>query len=203
MRIGLVPISAKPYHRGHHELVELAVAQNEKVLLFVSISDRIRPNEFPISGTAMHEVWKEEIEQTLPSSVVVNYGGSPVRKVYEVIEEACKIKSNDIFTVYSDPEDTKSNYNMQNRQKYMAPLCNVGQVIFAAENDPDSVTRGVGTSDIHGADLRQALQDRDLNRLETLLPTNVNAQRVYDILSKAAGVTEMPRLSEIFFGGRF
>ena len=37
MKIGLVPVSAKPYHAGHHALVELAASQNDKVLLFVSV----------------------------------------------------------------------------------------------------------------------------------------------------------------------
>jgi len=53
MKIGLVPMSAKPYHAGHHMLVELAaideitdevkdlaLPQNDKVCVFVSFSGR-------------------------------------------------------------------------------------------------------------------------------------------------------------------
>ena len=53
MKIGLVPMSAKPYHAGHHMLVELAALSevtdevvdlqmpvNDKVIVFVSFSSR-------------------------------------------------------------------------------------------------------------------------------------------------------------------
>ena len=80
MRIGLVPISAKPYHTGHHALVEIASKDNDAVLLFVSTSDRIRDGEFPIYGDDMKKVWLEELEAIMPGNVEIEYGGSPVRK---------------------------------------------------------------------------------------------------------------------------
>ena len=59
MNIGLLPISAKPYHAGHHALVEMAAGANDEVLLYVSISDRKRKGELPISGADMKKVWEE------------------------------------------------------------------------------------------------------------------------------------------------
>jgi hypothetical protein len=203
MKIGLVPISAKPYHRGHHALVELAASQNQRVLLMISISDRIRKNEFPIIGSAMHDVWLQELEQILPSNVSVSYGGSPVRKVYEIIEQACTKHSKDIYRIYSDPADTAANYALNNRKKYMSPMCDIGQVIFVAEENPDSMTRGVGTPNIQGKDLRNALKDNDLSLFASLLPAGVNAQAIFDILRSEAGVSEVPKLAEVFFGGIF
>jgi hypothetical protein len=182
LRIGLVPISAKPYHRGHHALVLKAAAENDEVVLFVSLSDRIRPNEFPILGSDMHRIWKEELEPIIPSNVRVEYGGSPVRKVYELLGAACDVGSDNIFTVYSDPTDTAENYPESNRTKYLEPLCAVGQIIFAAEEDPESMTRGSGTPNIRGEDLRQALADSDFQEFASLLPSEANAARIYDIL---------------------
>ena len=51
--IGLVPMSAKPYHTGHDGLVRIAASENDEVLLFVSISDRKRPGEMPLLGSDM------------------------------------------------------------------------------------------------------------------------------------------------------
>ena len=76
MNIGIVPVSAKPYHVGHHALVTRASDENDKVFLFVSTSDRKRKGEVPILGADMEKVWQEEIEKILPGNVTVTYGGS-------------------------------------------------------------------------------------------------------------------------------
>ena len=117
MKIGLVPMSAKPYHRGHHYLVTTAAKQNDKVLLFVSTSDRNRKGEFPISGKDMQEIWIEHLESIMPSNSQIIYGGSPVRKVYEELERADASNSQDTYRVYSDPVDTSRNYPESYRQK--------------------------------------------------------------------------------------
>ena len=107
MKIGLVPVSAKPYHAGHHALVEMAASENDLVKLFVSTSDRQRKGEFPILGDDMVRVWKEELEGIMPGNVEIEYGGSPVRKVYDALGEADKDPANeDTIVVYSDPVDT-------------------------------------------------------------------------------------------------
>ena len=82
------------------------------VVLYVSISDRVKKNEFPIFGKSMEEVWFKEIIPILPSNVEVVFGGSPVREVYEYIGNMCDVEPDcdHIFTVYSDAEDTISNY---------------------------------------------------------------------------------------------
>ena len=182
LKIGLVPISAKPYHQGHHALVLKAAAENDEVVLLVSTSDRIRPNEFPILGSDMHRIWKEELEQIMPPTVRVEYGGSPVRKVYELLGAACDTRSDNTFIVYSDPRDTAENYPELYRTKYLEPLFTSGQIVFAAEEDPKSMTRGVGTPNIRGEDLRQALANSNFQEFASLLPNEANATRIYDIL---------------------
>jgi len=184
MNIGLVPISAKPYHQGHHALVELAAAQNDKVLLFVSISDRNRKGEFAISGADMQKIWSDHLEAIMPSNVEIEYGGSPVRKIYELIGVVCDEGSPDVFTVYSDPSDTASNYPQAYREKYMEPACSLGQVKFASEENPDSVTRGVGTPDISGTEMRSYLESEDITKFAEKLPAGVDAKAIFDLLSK-------------------
>ena len=187
MRLGLLPISAKPYHAGHHALVTKAAMQNDEVLLYVSLSDRKRKGEFPISGASMKRIWEEEIEKILPGNVTVIYGGSPIKHVYKVLEDAEeKAISEDglehVYTVYSDPVDTATNFSERNRVKYFPTAYNEGLIRFAAEVSPQEFTRGEGTPNIRGADLRAALQKKDLQTLALGMPPGVDVENVYNIL---------------------
>ncbi len=195
-KIGLVPVSGKPYHAGHHFLVQKAASENDRVVLFVSTSDRVRKGEYPIMGADMERVWKQELEGIMPANVTVEYGGSPVRKVYEMIGDACKIDdTEETYVVYSDPTDTAQNYPQQQRDKYMQPLCDAGQVLFAAEENPESVTRGSGSPDVSGTKLRQALEDNDFKTFAAGMPTGVNAENVWNILTKSTPTNESKKYS--------
>jgi len=187
MKIGVVPISAKPYHIGHHALVTKAANANDQVLLFVSTSDRKRKGEVPILGSDMARIWSEEIEKILPSNVMIAYGGSPVQKVYNVLEGAEEeiLKSgdiDDIYTIYSDPTDTQVNYPDRNRKKYFPTAYASGNVVFAAEEDPAAFTRGEGTPNISGTAVRQSLQACDFNAFSASLPPGVDKEKIFDIL---------------------
>ena len=187
MNIGLIPISAKPYHAGHHALVETASQENERVYLYVSISDRKRKGEFPILGKDMQRIWTEEIEKILPNNVNVIYGGSPVRHVYEFLEdfESSYISAaaqGKTCTVYSDPQDTILNYSMENRGTYFPEAYNAGAIRFAAEEEPERFTRGEGTPDISGSAMRKALQEGDSETFANGLPVGLNAENVFSIL---------------------
>ena len=186
-RIGLIPVSGKPYHAGHHYLVERAAAENEEVILFVSTSDRKRKGEFPIAGADMQRIWTEELEGSMPGNVRVEYGGSPVAKVYDTIGAACEIEGvEETFVVYSDPADTAQNYPQASRDKYMQPMCDRNQVIFAAEEDPAAFSRGQGSPNVSGTKMRQALQNGDFEAFAAGMPAGVDAQNVWSILTRTA-----------------
>jgi hypothetical protein len=203
-RVGLIPVSGKPYHAGHHYLVEKAAAENEEVILFVSTSDRIRKGQFPIYGADMQRVWQEELEGIMPGNVRVEYGGSPVRKVYDTIGAACEIDgTEETYVVYSDPSDTAQNYPDSNRDKYMQPLCDQGQVIFAAEENPQAFTRGAGSPNVSGTKLREALEQNNFEQFTSGMPSGVNAQNVWNILKKVNEGQRKFSLVEALFGGRF
>jgi nicotinamide mononucleotide adenylyltransferase len=190
MNIGIVPVSAKPYHVGHHALVTRASDENDKVFLFVSTSDRKRKGEVPILGADMEKVWQEEIEKILPGNVTVTYGGSPVQRVYSVLEDAEQeiIDSgtiDDIYTVYSDPVDTQNNYSLANREKYFPTAYKNGNVVFAAEANPASFTRGEGTPDVSGTAVRKTLQACDFDAFSDTLPPGVDKEKIFNLLCPA------------------
>ena len=185
MRIGLFPLAAKPYHAGHHAMVEAAASSNDKVLLFVSTSDRKRKGEFPILGKDMMYIWKNEIEKILPNNVEVYYGGSPVRNVYDTLVTAEEDPNNtDTYVVYSDPVDTAQNYPEANLHKYCGNLRGEGRCILAAEESPESFTRGVGTPNISGTAIRAMLQNGDKAGFDSVMPAGLNSDNVFNILTQ-------------------
>ena len=169
MRIGLVPISAKPYDSGHHALVTKAASENDQVILFISTTDRKRKGEFPILGDDMREIWVNYLEPILPSNVATIYGGSPVRNVY---------------TVYSDPVDTARNYSEPYLQKYCGDLRSSGRCLLAAEENPSAFTRGVGTPDVSGTSVREMLRAENFDSFASVMPPGVDARSIFDILTK-------------------
>lgn len=185
-RIGLIPVSGKPYHAGHHYLVEQAAGDNDEVILFVSTSDRKRKGEMSILGADMERVWKQELEKIMPANVRVEYGGSPVRKVYDMIGKACEAgDADETYVIYSDPTDTMQNYPQANRDKYMQPMCRMGQVIFAAEEDPSRFERGEGSPDVSGTKMRAAMAAGDFATFASGMPRGVNSKNVWNILTHA------------------
>ena len=124
-RIGLVPMAAKPFHKGHMALIKMAAEQNDQVNVYVSLSDRVKTGEFPVYGEQMQEIWKTHLLDLMPSNVNVELlprGLQPVRLVYETLGAANDAQSSDIFTVYSDPVDTRQNYPEKYRSKYFGDL---------------------------------------------------------------------------------
>lgn len=116
MNIALIPMSAKPYHLGHHKLIQLAAKTSDVVLVFVSYSGRgvrkikdpndkrtikagarkiivPKPGEVPIFGDDMKYIWEEFLLGELLFDGNVDFitpdlGGhaSPVRNIHTVCE---------------------------------------------------------------------------------------------------------------------
>jgi cytidyltransferase-like protein len=187
--IGLVPMSAKPFHNGHWWLIGVAAKENDEVVVFVSLSDRKRPGEISLLGSDMEKIWKDHLEGIMPSNVRIEYGGTPVRKVYSMIGGAATqavetgVEAPVTYRVYSDKKDTLQNYPEKNKLKYMEPLYSSGRVEFPGESWPDRSASGITTS---GTSMRRALQNRDFETFASGMPAPLNdkaAQEIFDILT--------------------
>ena len=191
--IGLVPISAKPFHIGHMSLIEMAAKQNDQVKVFVSLSDRVKKNEFPVYGEQMQKIWNEHLMAIMPSNVDVDLlpkGVQPVRMVYETLGNANETNSPNVWRVYSDPKDTSQNYPEKYRQQYFGNLYKNGQAIFAAEENSEQFTRGKGTPDASGTMARKTLADENFQVFAGLMPRGVDAQAIWDILTGGSAEEE-------------
>ena len=176
MKIGLLPVSAKPYHAGHDGLVRIASDENDSVLLFVSTTDRARSGELRVSGDAMQTIWWDYIEPTLPQNVTPDYGGIPVAKVYAELETAEAEGSTDTYVIYSDEEDILK-YTDEALNKSAPNLFANGQI----------ERRGISRSEtvqVSGTEMREFLEDNDAVGFIALLPPAIqkNGKEIFDLL---------------------
>jgi len=106
---GLVPMSAKPFHKGHMFLIQKALEKCDEVIVYVSISDRARKGETTIYGEDMQFIWESIITKYLPENVTCIYGGSPVGKIYELLGNISEqgISIEETYAVYTGKDDAK------------------------------------------------------------------------------------------------
>jgi cytidyltransferase-like protein len=171
--IGLVPMSAKPFHKGHMALVNQALQECDQVILFISTSDRDKGGDFKILGQDMEFIWKNIIKKYLPENVECIYGGSPVRNVYKEIEDNMHLDNK--YNIYSGKEDA-GRYN----PKYFKDTIHPVDVVL--------LERGVDTAGISGTAMRQFLQNGMKEEFMTGLPEEIenisDREEIYNILKK-------------------
>jgi len=167
MKIGLVPGAYKPYHAGHDAIIRLAAQENDRVTVFVSLSDRDN-----ISGKAMERIWQEQIVPSLPDNVAVVYGGSPVGKVFELLGHANDDSSRDIFSIYSDPSDAN---RFDTLPKYAGTLVANGQIKTRAIERSSTV-------DVSGTQMRHWLANGDKAQFVKNLPNSIDGEAVWALL---------------------
>ena len=109
--IGLVPMSAKPFHEGHMFLIRKAIDECKKVIVYVSITNRSREGEITIFGEDMKHIWENILQSSikeahLGADIEFEYGGSPVSKVYKKLEEGILPENIDkTYAIYTGEED--------------------------------------------------------------------------------------------------
>lgn len=178
-KIGLIAMSGKPFHAGHDGLIRLASRECDVVNLYVSISDRARPGEIPILGKDMVSLWNEVIEPSLPTNVVVTYGGSPVGNIWKLLGAANLATNKDEFVVYADPVDLAQNFTKELLTKYSGNLFAAGQIKLRA------VERST-TVDVSGTQMRRYLELGDKESFIKFLPDTIDKDKVWNVLHATA-----------------
>ena len=154
--IGFVPGAMKPFHAGHNHLIQTALSECDRVLVFTSIKDR-----GVIRGDNMYKAWQELIVPLLPNHIEVMAVKSPVGSVYDYLE--WNGKEEHVYRIYGGTEDIGRLSKARMLQYY--PHLNVVNV---AESNPESFTRDV----VHakGEWVRNSIQAGDLNKFKSYLP---------------------------------
>lgn len=181
MKIGLIAMSGKPVTAGHWSLIETAAKENDLVKVYVSLSDRKRPGELTILGSDMEAIWKRYLQPILPKNVMVTYGGSPVRKIYEFLQESDEKGSDNIFQIYGDPTDISQNFPTKNMLRYVENLWKNDQIILR------KVSREGGI-DISGTKMREFLSNGLKETFKEYLPSPLKdgqREEIWSLLSRA------------------
>lgn len=191
MRIGLVPGGFKPYHAGHDALIRAASAENDRVIVFYSTSDRSRKGELPISGKNAARVMSQIVSATLPPNVTLREVKAPVGAVFETLISAEDLYlqrcADDTYTIYTGRDDEK---NFANIAKYAPLIIKEGHVrIFSLE-------RGSDTPEISGTLMRKSLSEGNVHLFSEGLPATLKpkARQIINTLGfKGDSVTRVPR----------
>ena len=177
--LGLVPIAGKPLHLGHWKLIEKAAKENDNVIVYTTIKDRIKSGEFPIKGADFMKIWHDIFIPALPKNVKVKFMESPVRAVMHELgwleqtatQDAAKTPT---VSLYSDSSDVETNFPDEEVKKY--PHLNVKKV---------GVDRS-STVNISGTKMREFLQNGDeASFLKYLPPVSPSDKKeIWDKLNK-------------------
>jgi len=182
-KVGIVAGAFKPYHAGHHKMVEIACKENDVVHVIVSLSDRSRQNEPVVTGAQMEDIWNDHLAQILPENAKDNLqllpaGQAPVRIVYEMLENESECNSTDVFSIYSDPRDI-NRYNSKSLIRTIA-------ADFVATNISRRPVSIEETVNVRGEDMRKWMSTRDkknfLNGLPEPLTENSKEQIWYKLV---------------------
>lgn len=176
-RIGVIPMSAKPYHVGHDQLVRMAAEECDEVIVFVSEGDRKRKGEFLIKGETMCEIWSEHILKSLPDNVYVQFVTNPVSAVYQLAGDANEDPTNrETYAIYSDPMDMEHNFPPKSISKYMPNLVAEQRVVRRL------VPRET-TVDVSGTQMRAWLMHGDKKKFIEHLPPTLDREAVWEALA--------------------
>ena len=148
--LGLIAMSAKPYHIGHDFLIKQASNMCSYVNVYVSTTDRKRKGELTISGADMKLIWEEFLINNMPDNVSVELdSSSPIRKLYNKLLEIENEKETKI-AIFSDAND-----------KIKCDLSNVSHITFE---------RDIESPNISGKIMRQFIASNDFDSFKNYLP---------------------------------
>jgi cytidyltransferase-like protein len=158
--IALYPGKFKPPHAGHFDVVVKAAEIADKVIVIMS---QVSKDEFTAEDSM--KVWRL-YEDLLPNNVQILISGkaSPVSEVFDIIKD----KKTDFIVLYGKGEESRYK---------------------AIENDPNTYSNvkivDAGTfENLNASDLRPAIRNKDLKKIQTFLPDGIDAKKVLDVYTQ-------------------
>lgn len=174
MKVGIIAMSAKPYHRGHDDMIRRASGECEWVRVYASLADRRRAGEpVPVLGSDMKLIWDELILPGLPSNVEVVFGGSPVGNVWRDL--GGDRTGTDEYVIYAGPDDLDESFTDKLLLQYCGHLIEQGRIKREATQRLAS-----------GSEMRAMLTRGDKAGFVAQLPPSIDSSRVWDVLSSTA-----------------
>ena len=177
MIIGLVPGAMKPYHAGHHFLVEKALSECDQVIIFTTSKDRGQ-----ISGMAMQAVWTQVIIPLIDPKVQVSFVSSPVGEVFNILEKENEAPTAVTYRLYGGTEDLARFPGTYIKRKFP----NVAdRFVNVAESESGDYLRGVGESPmVKGEWIRKAMNTGNIEKFKSMMPVFLrsSANQIFNML---------------------
>ena len=159
--LGLIAMSAKPYHIGHDFLIKQASNMCSYVNVYVSTVDRKRKGEITISGVDMKLIWEKFLINNMPDNVLVELDSlSPIKKLYNKLLE---IEKETKIAIFSDIND-----------KIKCNLTNVSHITFE---------RDIESPNISGKIMRQFIRSNDFDSFKKYMPQYLNQSQKESIFN--------------------
>lgn len=170
--IGLFPGAMKPFHQGHWELLKRALDECDRVFVYTSYKRREG-----FGGMKWGAIWEDFILPQMPNSnkTTFNMCVVPVGEVYNHLKFADENRQGNTYRIYGGTEDKKRYSGVQ--AKYPNII-----VQSVAEEQGLTYQRGVGTTNVSGTEMRQALLNHDLETFSKGCPEFLKPADYYDVL---------------------
>ncbi len=148
MKIGLVAGGFKPYHKGHHFLVEKASRENDRVIIITSVKSRE-----DLKGESMSKVWKEIIVPLMPlQNVDLEIVTSPVSATFDHLDSLVDRSAEGVeYNIYGGAQDLEKRFP----NDYM--LNRYGALMTDGSINLTPVVRGDDSPDASGTAMRDQL----------------------------------------------
>ena len=179
-KIAVIPMAAKPFHKGHQALLDAAEADgNELILVYVSTGGRDE-----LSSSAMVPLWKKyylpAIQETYGDKVAIRFvkGISPMFELRSAVANLVRQSDDTVVTLYGDPEDAAQRVDsIINNEKNTSDM--TGRVV--AGQVPRELSGGIS-----GTKMREFLSNGERDQFIQNLPDFLSDEArlaVWDSLS--------------------
>lgn len=163
MEIGIIAGSFKPFTSGHMFVLDKAVKENKEVCLFVSTTDRIRKNEYPIRWKQMEIIWEQFILPFLSPKIKVFYYPNPLAALIDHLKIVnADHKNKNKYTFYADSNDVN---HMENDRIKIT----LSRIISNNQLHTSSINRETNIN-VSGTMARQALSENNNIKFIAMLP---------------------------------
>jgi citrate lyase synthetase len=159
--LGLIAMSAKPFHAGHFYTIQIAAYECDEVHVYTSTTDRASDG-FTVRGDLMSKIWHSHIIPVLPSNASVCFVKNPLQSI---IEALINKHAHEELHVYSGAD----------RAHKFDKLPAAVQEFKLRVLDRELITAS-------GTACRQALQCRDFSKFQAFMPKCLDAKLVWEIL---------------------
>jgi cytidyltransferase-like protein len=169
-KIGIFTGKFKPPHKGHYEIIQRALAENDQVMIYVSDKP-----EGGIDADTAIKILKKYLGKNSKNAIIKKTNISPVRSAYQLIYALGEKDDapNHAITLYAAPDDMS---RFDEVHKFAGKIKNIKKVNTGRAKFSD------GKRDLYGKDLRRFIKNGDFASFAQGIPDKINPKIIWKML---------------------